>query len=319
MAAFGVQFHHFHDDARHPPGHGSIDAATLRRVLAFLAGQYRILPAAEWVDRASADTLGPADVCLTFDDTLRSQFDVAAPVLRDLGLTACFLVNTAVVCGGVERLELHRRFRARHFASAEAFYDAFYGEIDAGRYCHRVRQALLRYDPRTYLAGFAALTPAGRRFRFVRDDVLGPDAYNEVVDRMIADRGIDPAALAADVWMSAEHLARLHREGHLVGLHSHSHPTRMARLSPQQQREEYGANWRIVRQITGAAPLVMSHPCDSYAPYTLSILRQLGLRAGFRAAATIPPGRAPQSAYEHARQCQQMLVAGMSTPNTLAA
>ena len=313
MAAFGAQFHHFHDALRHPPGLGSIGADELRRMIDFI-GRQRILPAAEWIDRAAGDTL-PADaVCLTFDDTLRCQYDVAAPVLRERGLSACFMVNTSVLTGGMEMLELHRRFRARFFPSVEAFCDAFEQQIASSRHCHRVSQALLRFNARSCLP--AAVSPVERRFRFIRDDVLGHEAYHEIMDRMIADHGIEPSDLAAGVWMTPDHLLTLHREGHVIGLHSHTHPTRMARLSPQQQRDEYTANWRMVRQITGAAPTVMSHPCDSYSPYTLSILRQLGVRAGFRASMVDRP---PGCAFEHSRQCQAMIARGMTAPAALAA
>jgi peptidoglycan/xylan/chitin deacetylase (PgdA/CDA1 family) len=259
-----------------------MSAAQLRQMIDFV-GRERLLPAREWVERAVANTLRDGDLCLTFDDNLRCQFDVAVPVLRELGLTACFFVYSSVLTGAVERLELYRHFRTTSFASVEAFYDAFYKTIDHGPFASRVRHAMLRFNPRTYLSAFAFYTDADRRFRFVRDDVLGPDAYHNVMERMLFDRDVDQRRIAADLWMSADHLRQLHLDGHVIGLHSHTHPTRLARQSPQQQRDEYTINYRLIRQVTGSAPTTMSHPCNSYSPYTLSILRQLGIQIGFRA------------------------------------
>jgi hypothetical protein len=34
--------------------------------------------------------------------------------------------------------------------------------------------------------------------------------------------------------------------------------------------------------LTGATPLAMSHPCNSYDERTLRILRKLGIQLGFR-------------------------------------
>ena len=42
----------------------------------------RILPAREWQDRLQRGALRSVDLCLTFDDALRCQFDVARPVLE---------------------------------------------------------------------------------------------------------------------------------------------------------------------------------------------------------------------------------------------
>jgi peptidoglycan/xylan/chitin deacetylase (PgdA/CDA1 family) len=302
----GVMFHHFHG-VGHPPSQGSISAGQLRLLVDFV-GRDRILPAREWIERATNDALRPGDVCLTFDDNLRCQFDVAVPVLRELGLTACFFVHSSVLTGSVERLELDRRFRSTRFNSVDDFYVAFYAEVDAGPFAARVRQAMLRFDARTYLSGYAFYTADDRRFRFVRDDVLGPEAYRHVMDRMLADRGIDERELAEGTWMNADHLLGLHREGHVLGLHSHTHPTRFARLSPQQQRDEYTINWRILKQITGSPPTAMAHPSNSYSPYTLSILRQLGVRVGFRANTSLS---GPYCCYEHPREDHANLVRAM--------
>lgn len=303
MAAHGVMFHHFHDDF-HPPGQGSISAGELVGLLN-LVGRRRILPAAEWLRRAGNNSLGDDDVCLTFDDSLLCQHDIAVPVLRDLGLTAFFFVCSSVLQGNVEMLEVHRHFRTSSFETVDEFYAAFFDAIDMSAHCHRVRQSMLRFNPRTYLTQFPFYSVADRRFRFVRDEVLGSDAYHEVVNQMLADRGVDPGALAARLWMNVDQLRNLQADGHVVGMHSHTHPTRLARLSPQQQRDEYNANHRILRQLTGVAPEAMSHPSNSYSPYTLAILRQLGIRVGFRADMTHPAG----CALEFPRQDQANLVA----------
>ena len=57
-------------------------------------------------------------------------------------------------------------------------------------------QALLRFNPREYLAQFPFYSSADRKFRFVRDEVLGPDAYHAVMNRMLAEHDVDTRALA---------------------------------------------------------------------------------------------------------------------------
>ena len=62
-------------------------------------GLRNILPADEWMARATSDRLDENDLCLTFDDALRCQYDVALPVLEKYGLTAFWFVYS----GGVRR------------------------------------------------------------------------------------------------------------------------------------------------------------------------------------------------------------------------
>jgi len=313
MPAHGVMFHHFHDDF-HARGQGSISAGDLVRLINQI-GRNRILPAGEWLERACHNTLRDGEICLTFDDCLLCQYDVALPVLRDLDLTAFFFVYSSVLQGNIEMLEVYRHFRMTGFESVDAFYDAFFAAVGSSSSSYRVSQALLRFNPREYLAQFPFYTSSDRKFRFVRDDVLGPDAYHGVMNEMLAEHDVDRHAVARRLWMTADHVRQLHTAGHVIGLHSHSHPTRLQRFSPQQQRDEYTENWKTVRQITGSPAMAMSHPCNSYSPYTLAILRQLGVRVGFRA-------NMMQSEYcslEHPREDHANLMAKLPTVRHVAA
>ncbi len=281
MRPHGLMFHHFHD-RRHPAGQGSMSASQLAEMIHFV-GRKRILDAREWMQRALAGTLKGTDLCLTFDDNLRCQYDVAAPVLADLKLTAFFFVYSSVLEGTPERLEIYRHFRTTHFESVDEFYTAFFVTLSCRPVAHEVADALQRFNPRDYLKPFPFYSDGDRRFRFVRDEVLGPARYFEAMDAMIAASGMDAAETARGLWMDEACLGQLHRAGHVIGLHSHTHPTRLEQLDAAGQRREYADNHRHLARILGEAPSAMSHPCNSYNEQTLTILRELGVKLGFRA------------------------------------
>ena len=279
--AHGVMFHHFHGGC-HPIGQGSISADDLTALLEFV-GLDRILPAQEWLARATSNRLAPGDLCLTFDDNLRCQFDIALPVLRQFGLTAFWFAYTSVVEGKIETLEVYRQFRTTQFKSVDAFYDAFFQAVENSLEAGPVREALSTFEPATYLTFAPFYSDTDRRFRFVRDHVLGASRYAAIMDRMISSAGLTHARLAQGLWIAAEQLRLLHGEGHVIGLHSHTHPTRMNGLSPEVQRNEYERNHACLTQLLGRPPVAMSHPCNSYNAATLGILKDLGIRVGFRA------------------------------------
>jgi len=281
MPAHGVMFHHFHSPT-HPLGQGSISADELTRIIESI-DPGRILPAREFQLRAQSGELRSHDVCLTFDDNLRCQYDVALPVLERYRLTAFWFVYTSVLQGNIEPLEVYRHFRMTCFDSVNAFYDAFFEAIDASPHHELVQTLLEEFNPRTYLAGFPFYTNADRKFRFVRDEALGPSQYGEVMDQMIASAGVDVRAVAGSLWMTDTQIRALHASGHVVGLHSHTHPTRLAHLDEDGQRDEYFENYAYLHGLLGERPTAMSHTCNSYNATTLAILRELRITLGFRA------------------------------------
>lgn len=279
--AHGVMFHHFHGSG-HPVGQGSISTNDLANLLEFI-GVDRILPAREWLERATLNRLERDDICLTFDDNLMCQFDVALPVLRQFGLTAFWFVYTSVIEGKIETLEVYRQFRTTHFGCVDDFYDSFFRTIEGSSEAGAVNMALKSFEPEKYLSASRFYSDADRQFRFVRDEVLGPVRYSAVMDCMIASANLTHAQLGQELWMGAEQLRLLESQGHVVGLHSHTHPMRMNRLSPAEQRDEYARNQACLAHVIDAPPTAMSHPCNSYNAETLKILKDLGIRVGFRA------------------------------------
>ncbi|MFQ5806996.1 MAG: polysaccharide deacetylase family protein, partial [Phycisphaerae bacterium] len=132
MQPHGIMFHHFHDD-RHPAGQGSLSADDLAALIRFLEPG-RFLPAREWLRRAVAGTLDNQHLCLTFDDNLRCQYDVALRVLGDFGLTAFWFLPTSALQGRLQRLELYRAFRVRYFDEIDDFYEAFFRTLATSNY-----------------------------------------------------------------------------------------------------------------------------------------------------------------------------------------
>ncbi|OQX42729.1 MAG: hypothetical protein B0D82_00545, partial [Candidatus Sedimenticola endophacoides] len=86
--------------------------------------------------------------------------------------------------------------------------------------------------------------------------------------------------------------------GHVIGLHSHTHPTALARLDRAEQFSQYRENQAILERILGERPTTMSHPCNSYSAETLELLQRLGIDLGFCA----DMSRGMLSRLEHPRE-----------------
>ena len=77
-------------------------------------------------DRFLQNNLDKNNVCLTFDDAIKSQIDVALPVLEDLKIKSFFFVYSSIFEGQPDNLEIYRYFRTNYFESINQFYNKFY-------------------------------------------------------------------------------------------------------------------------------------------------------------------------------------------------
>lgn len=298
----GIMSHHFHD-ARHPKGQGSVSQEEFDAILRFV-GVDRILSPGEWLERLAENALEPHHVCLTFDDALLCQFEVALPVLERYGLTAFWFVYSCVFEGHVGKLEVYRAFRMTTFADIEEFYTRFFERVSRSAFAERARAALDEGVIKRQRVCFPFYSVNDVKFRLIRDRVLGREAYERIMDAMLQEHGFDVGRVAARLWMTDEHLRVLSEQGHMIGLHSYSHPTSLATLPPREQREEYERNYAHIRRVCRRNPMVVAHPANSYGEETLDLLRGLGIQCGFRStmAPAQPGGRLNPTPLELARE-----------------
>ncbi|HYC56690.1 MAG TPA: polysaccharide deacetylase family protein [Candidatus Binatia bacterium] len=276
----GIMFHHFHGN-RHAVTQGSITAQDFEDILCVL-GPERFLHPSEWLARLDAGALRPEDLCLTFDDGLMSQYDVALPVMGRYGLKAFWFVYSTVFEGGIGRFEIYRAFRSRFFGTVDVFYADFFDtvrrELDID-----VQRAVRADDIDGIRRDYPFYSVSDVQFRLLRDRVLGPERFDRVMEILIAERHITLEELAENLWMTPRHVVDLAAGGHHIGLHSYSHPTSLADLSRAEQHEEYARNLAHLHGLCGTRPAAVAHPVNSYNDATLEVLRELGIRCGFRA------------------------------------
>lgn len=276
--ATAVMFHHFHG-GEHAPSPGSIDAPTLDRLLASIALEKSILNAETFAEKVADGKIDSSDTCLTFDDALKCQFEIAMPVLEARGLTGYFFVYSSAFERGGAELEVFRNFRSQRYDSTDRFLDDLL-DVLAEKF-RAIRTTLDETFRSDYLAQYSFYSLSDRRLRFLRDEILRPDEYTSAMRVLMERQGIDPEDSRRRLMMSEDDLRCLCSRGHQVGLHSHSHPTRIDQLGSEVVRSEYERNFAFIEHSTGTKPVSMSHPCGRYSIDSLDALRDLGIIVGF--------------------------------------
>ena len=286
-SAFGIMFHHFHGE-NHPAGQGSISADDLDQMIAWLRKDYEILNIEEFFQKALAGKLTTKETCLTLDDSLLCQYEIALPVIESHGLTALFNVYSSAFSGTPDPLEVYRYFRSVSYKNFDNFFDDFFIMIKE-RFSSDYVKGMSRFSrEREIYDGFPFYTENDKVFRFFRDKILGPSNYNQIMIDLMNKKMFDTSEVPTKVFMTVTQLEQLNQKGHTLGLHSDTHPTQIQSLSKEAQVREYTTNYDFLKNITGAGARMVAHPCGEYSETTLEILHQLEVGVGFRSSLNIP-------------------------------
>ena len=124
----GIMFHNFHDDGFHTKSQGSLDKNDFFKMINFI-GKNNILDADVFFEKFKNNKLKDNEVCLTFDDALKCQIDIALPILEELKIKSFFFVNTSFL-EKKNNLEFFKYFRSNYFNSINKFYNIFYKVLD---------------------------------------------------------------------------------------------------------------------------------------------------------------------------------------------
>jgi peptidoglycan/xylan/chitin deacetylase (PgdA/CDA1 family) len=285
-------FHHFHDEF-HLPVQGSISSLDFDLMISWLRERYDILDAKEYQNRFISQTLKNSDICLSFDDALKCQYDIALPLLRKNNISAFFFVYSSAFSETPDYLEIFRYFRTTHFDNIDRFYKYFFDFLiknDKDNYLNQQK----KYSSLNYLANFSFYSEDDKWFRYIRDQYLGNTKYKNIMLELISDKGFDINVAKKNLWMKEEELLKIHEDGHVVGLHSYSHPTEMSKLSVDQQLNEYKKNFTHLSKVLKTSEITsMSHPCGDYNLNTLNVLKEMGIQIGFRSNMSIKEIKSP--------------------------
>ena len=102
---------------------------------------------------------------------------------------------------------------------------------------------------------------------------------------MFKEKRFNQKNLLKKLFFQKKDLNELNNLGHIIGLHSHNHPTMLENLNYEDQKNEYEKCLNIISKILNKPKheiKYMSHPCGSYNKDTLQILDDLGLELGFK-------------------------------------
>ena len=271
-------FHHFHGK-KHQRSVGSIDKNQLLLIIKYLKSKYKLLPAKLFLSKASKGKLSPKEICLTFDDNLRSQYDIAFPILKKKRITAFFFIYSSIFDKNLNLMEIFRDFSNSKFKNINDFYLLFFNmfkELNKNKF----KNFKKKFNS-NYLKEYKFYSIQDRKYRFVRDLILTKKEYNKIMMRMIKIKKYNIKKNYLKLFMSKKHLSDLIKDGNLIGLHSHNHRVNLKKISRKDQLIDYKKNKNFIKKNFGIESQSASYPFGRYNSQTLSIMKDLGIKIAF--------------------------------------
>jgi len=273
----GVMFHHFHSQELQKQIPGSITNEAFEQIIRKL--MKNICDPLEWLYNYKENSLTQGQICLTFDDALLCQIEIALPILNKYKVKAFWFVYSSVLEDEIENLEIYRYFRSKFFENFNSFFIEFKRMADGYISLPSLTDLSLKITEKRN--DYTFYSPEEAYFRILRDEYITNNLYDKIMHTMIKSKKVNIRSIAEEIWMKKENVHNLHKSGHIVGLHGYNHPTSMKSLSYDDQKSQYERNFNSLAKITGENPFCMSHPNNSFTESTLLILKDLGIKFGF--------------------------------------
>jgi peptidoglycan/xylan/chitin deacetylase (PgdA/CDA1 family) len=233
-------------------------ASEFEERMRWIAANFVVLPLAAAAAALQEDRLPRRALCITFDDGYADNHDVALPILRRVGLPATFFIATGYLDGGCMFNDAVIE-AVRHAQGPVLELE----ELGFGR--HRVGND----QERRQVIGHIL-----ERLKYLEP------AQREDVARSIVERA--GGGVPAQLMMSTEQVAALHRAHMDIGAHTVTHPI-LARIGLDAAREEIARGRERLQEIIGGKVQVFAYPngrpLHDYRREHVALARELGFDA----------------------------------------
>ena len=276
----GIMFHYFHDDSEFKKTQGSISSSQLEYTIKKIRKVTQILSPSEYIENLKNKNPEKA-TCITFDDGLKCQFNIALPVLEKLDIKAFFFCYTAVWDTNFKMplLEFFRDYRNNYNGGINSYYNDFFLKV---KNFLRDRNEDIKI-PNDFLIDCPFYSYEDKKYRYLRDKVLNRSEYESLVNEMLIEDNYPFDEKKNNLYMNPDQILELDLKGHEIGLHSSTHPTDMNRLSPENIYDEYFSNYDFLKKTLNKNPKSISYPCGIFNKETEKIMSKLNIEVGFAA------------------------------------
>ena len=290
----GLMFHRFGRLKNQKLGIGIIAKNDFEKIINFV-GRDRILNPNEWIQKIKKRKLENHHLCITFDDGLKSQIDVALPVLNKYKIKAFWFLHSKIFFNNYDKNEIFSTLILKKFKKLENFANKFIHFCKLNSNFFKTKKFSDYFKRESNLYKF--YSKSEHKYRYLRNVYFSKSKFELLIENFCITYNLNINKFSKNIWLNKKNIINLNRSGHMIGMHSFSHPFRMSNLSKSEQEIEYKKNYSCIKSICKKKIVSMSHPLNSYNRTTLKLLRKMGIICGFRANSHVDDGRKINPSY----------------------
>jgi len=278
--AHGLMFHRFSNSKKNNYIPGSLIKKDLEDIIKYV-GRNRILTPQKWLNKLAKNKLNKNNLCITFDDGLKSQYKIALPVLNKYKIKAFWFIHTGIFSKIYDKNEIFTYLIFTKFKKFQIFFKKFlnYSKFDKSLFQSKRFKSFFK----KYSKQYKYYSKSEIQYRFIKDFVFLRKKFEIIMTKFFLNNKINIKKYEQSTWMRKNDIINLSKNGHIIGMHSFSHPYRISNISKFDQKKEYQKNFKDLKSICKKNIMSMSHPMNSYNNYILKLLSKMGIVCGFKA------------------------------------
>ena len=181
----GIMFHHFHKNKKFPKSPGSINLNQLEKIIKYV-GKRNIINAEEFLERKIKNNLNKKNICITFDDGLKSQM-ITLKLLKKYSIQAFFFINTKYIDYNNISPELTRYFIYIYCKGMKNFYKIFAKNcsLNLNIFFKNKKSEIKKYKLKYKFYSIEDI-----KFRIIRN-YLDTSKFNSIIEKIMFQKKFD--------------------------------------------------------------------------------------------------------------------------------
>ena len=269
-----VLFHHFHSKNKFYYSPGSLTKDNLYKFIKENKNKIK--------NSNNLEKKNDNKYFLTFDDGLKSQYEIALPILEENKIKSFFFFFTSHFNGHDFTIENIRYFKYKYYLNTKLFFNHFMKTFEE-KHNKKINfgKANLKKIFKFYKKHSPYYPKEEIYIKILRDNILSELQYSKIIKKMMKDKNLNISQLSKKLYMNKSELKNLSKLNHTIGLHSHSHNHKNKNFSYDQEFNEFKKNKLILEKIINKKIITASYPFGNFTNNSERILKKLGVKYSF--------------------------------------
>lgn len=207
----------------------------------------------------------------TFDDSLKSQYYLAKPILEKYNLKGIFFCNTFQFEKKFNYHELSKFFINIYYKKKILFYKDFFDLVKK----NYINEKEIRKQKKI----FSYYDDNEIKLRIIRSKNLS--FYNSILKKLFYIKKFSFKKYQKKIYMTKNEILKLSTK-HFIGLHTHSHYFNFDKLKEDIQRKEIVKNKNILEKLIKKKIIHFSFPIGKYNSTSLKLLKKYNIKQAFK-------------------------------------